>query len=117
MIRTKRLKTLIIDKKNNYNIYFEGFRKHKFTFNTEPSILNLSENELKETDVFFVVVYELKDIIQIVKLGQICKSIIIGTVNKRLYNSLQSIQDYPVIDLTPSFHLKSKLHDALAQFY
>ncbi len=117
MIKQKRLKTLIIDKKNNYNIYFNGFRKHKFAFSMEPSILKLSENELKEVDVFFVVVYEPKDIIQIVKLAPISKSIIIGTVNKRLFSSFQSIQDYPIVDLTPCLQLRSKLQDALARFY
>jgi hypothetical protein len=117
MTTQKRFKTLIIDKKNNYNIYFSGFRKHKFTFDMEPSILKLSENELNDTDVFFVVVYEPKDIIQIVKLAPISKSIIIGTVNKRLFSSFKSIQDYPIVDLTPCVQLRSNLHDALARFY
>ena len=117
MIKQKRLKTLIIDKKNNYNIYFNGFRKHKFTFNSEQSILKLSENELKKADVFFVVIYEPKDIIQILKLAPISKAIIIGTVNKRLFSSFKSIQDYPIVDLTPCVQLRSNLHDALARFY
>jgi hypothetical protein len=117
MIKSKRFKTLIIDKKNNYSIYFKGYRKHKFIFNTVASILKFSENELKETSVFFVVLYEPKDILQIVKLALISKSIIIGTSNKRLFSSFQSIQDYPIIDLTPCVQLRSNLQDALLRFY
>lgn len=114
----KRCKILIIDKKNNYSVLFNGLRKNKFTINSiTSSLVKNTELMLFETSIFFVVLYEPKDIIQLVKLAPISKSIIIGTVNKRLFSSLQSIQDYPIVNLSPGVHLMSNLQDALSRFY
>lgn len=113
----KRCKILLVDKNNKYPALFSGFRKNKFAINSMTSVLKSTELMLQETTIFFVVLYEPKDVIQLVKLAPISKSIIIGTENKRLFNSLRSIQDYPLVDLTPEAHLMSNLHDALARFY
>jgi|Laugresp1bdmlbsn_1035097.scaffolds.fasta_scaffold09910_3 hypothetical protein len=113
----KHCKIQIVDKKNEFYQLFKGFRKHKFEINSMTSILTCTELMLQETTIFFVVLYEPKDIIQLVKLAPISKSIIIGTVNKRLFNSLRSIQDYPLVNLSPGVHLMSNLQDALARFY
>jgi hypothetical protein len=113
----KRCKILIVDKKSKFSSLFKGFRKNKFAINSMTSVLKSTELMLQETTIFFVVLYEPKDVIQLVKLAPISKSIIIGTVNKRLFSSFQTIQDYTLVDLTPCVHLRSKLQDALARFY
>ncbi len=113
----KRCNILVVDKKNNYHILFKGFRKNKFKIDAISSVLKSTETALQDTNVFFVVLYEPKDIIQIVKLAPISKSIIIGTVNKRLFSSFRTIQDFPIVDLSSGVHLMSNLQDSLGRFY
>lgn len=113
----KRCNILVVDKKNNYPILFKGFRKNKFKIDSINSLLKSTEAALQDTNVFFVVLYEPKDIIQIVKLAPISKSIIIGTVNKRLFSSFKTIQDFPIVDLSSGVHLMSNLQEALGRFY
>lgn len=116
MTNSKRLKILVVDKKLNYGDYFNGFRKNKFTINSSKNILKYSEEELKEIGVFFIVLYEPRDIIQIVKLAPISKSIIIGTLNNRIFTSFRTIEDYPVVDLSSKFSILSNLLLALSRF-
>lgn len=113
----KRCNILVVDKKNNYPILFKGFRKNKFKIYSINSVLKSTESAFQDINVFFVVLYEPKDIIQIVKLAPISKSIIIGTVNKRLFSSFRTIQDFPIVDLSSGVHLMSNLQEALCRFY
>jgi hypothetical protein len=117
MVTTKRCKILVVDKKDKYSLIFKGFRKNKFAINSIPSVLNSTEMELFETSIFFVVLYEPKDYIQVIKLAPISKSIIIGTVNKRLFTSFRTIKDYPLVDLSVNFNFISNLQEALTMFY
>ncbi len=113
----KRCNILVVDKKNKYPLLFNGFRKNKFKIDGISSVLKNTETALQDTNVFFVVLYEPKDIIQIVKLVSISKSIIIGTGNKRLFSSFRTIQDFPIVDLSSGVHLMSNLQEALGRFY
>lgn len=112
-----RCKIVLVDKRNNYPLLFNGFRKNKFKIEVINSVLKSTETVLQDTNIFFVVLYEPKDIIQIVKLAPISKSIIIGTVNKRLFSSFRTIEDYPIVDLSSGVHLMSNLQEALSRFY
>lgn len=116
MITTKRLKISVVDKKDYYGVYFKGFRKNKFTINLVGSVLKHSENELKEIGVFFVVLYEPKDVIQLVKLSSVSKSIIIASPNKRLFISLKNISEFQIVDLSSKSNIMSNLHLALTRF-
>lgn len=116
MITTKRLKILVVDKKDNYGVYFKGFRKNKFAISSVGSVLKHTENELKEMGSFFVVLYEPKDMIQLVKLSTISKSIVLASANKRLLGSLKNISEFPIVDLSPKLNIMSNLHLALTRF-
>jgi hypothetical protein len=113
----KRCKILLVDKKNKYYTSFNGLRKNKFEVQTISSVLKCTDSTLQETSVFFVILYEPKDIIQIVRLTSISKTIIIGTVNKRLFNSLRNLKDYPIVDLSLSMSLLIPFQEALDRFY
>ncbi|WGK94748.1 MULTISPECIES: hypothetical protein [Flavobacterium] len=116
MIKGNRQNILLIDKKNKFSFLFQGFRKNKFSIETVNSILKCAETELIRPSVFFVVIYEPRDVIQLVKLAPISKSIIIGTVNKRLFSSFQLIQEYPVVDLSGKGNIINSFHNCLEQF-
>ena len=116
MIATKRLKIFVVDKKDYYGIYFKGFRKNKFTINSVSSVLKNSENELNEIGLFFVVLYDPKDMIQLVKLSTISKSIVLASANKRLLGSLKNISEFPIVDLSSKLNIMSNLHLALTRF-
>jgi hypothetical protein len=112
-----RCKVLLVDKKGNFLQLFKGFRKNKFAINSVSSVLKSSEIELNETSIFFVVLYEPKDIIQIVKLSNITHSIIVGTVNKRLFQSFRTIRDYPIVDLSTNVNIMTQMHEAIKRIW
>ena len=116
MIKTNRLNILLIDKKDKFSFLFKGFRKNKFSIESVISILKCTETELMKSSIFFVVVYEPRDIIQLVKLAPISKSIIIGTVTKRLFTSFQLIKEYPVVDLSGKVNIINNFHNCMNNF-
>ena len=112
----KRYSIVVVDKKSKFSFLFQGFRKNKFSIEYFISILKYTEVELRESSIFFIVIYEPRDIIQLVKLAPVSKSIIIGTVNKRLFSSFQSIKQYSVVDLSGKVNILNNFHNCIQQF-
>jgi hypothetical protein len=113
MITSKRFKILVIDRKDNYSIYFKGFRKNKFAIITVGSGLKFSVNDLKEIGMFFVVLYDSKDMKQLCKLSSISKSIIVASENKMLLNSIKNFSEFQLVDLSIKTHIMPNMNLAL----
>lgn len=111
-----RYNIVVVDKKKKFSFLFQGFRKNKFSIKHAVSIIKCTESELREFSIFFIVVYEPRDIIQLVKLAPISKSIIIGICNKRLLSSFESIKQYPVVDLSGKVSFLINFHNCIGQF-
>lgn len=110
-----RCKILLIDKKNKFSYLFNGFRKNKFAIFFSDSLFKQSDNELCDVDVFFFVLYENKDIIQLIKLFKTCPKIIVASDNYRLLKLLSKLNSFPIVNLTGDENITISLRNSLNQ--
>jgi hypothetical protein len=113
MIESKRCEILLIDKKSKYDYLFNGFRKNKFCISVCSSILRHTDDDFLKTHIFFVVLYDTRDVIQLVKLFDVFHNVIVGSDNKRILNSFQKIKRFPLIDLSNKQELFISLHKSI----
>jgi hypothetical protein len=74
MNNCKRTTILIVDKQDKCMDYFKGLRKNKFRVKFSKSVLDTTETELEQTDIFFVVLYKPVEFIQLVKISEFKKA-------------------------------------------
>lgn len=110
-----RCKILLVDKKHKFSFIFNGLRKNKFSVNFSDSVLKNTESELLNVNVFFIVIYEKKDIIQLIKLFKIYPSIIIASENSKLLRRLNQLNTFPVVNLIDKCKIMSSFHSSLNQ--
>ena len=108
MSKCNRINILVVDKKNVYMDKFRGLRKNKFLVNAVENIYKQSTIKLDDVDVFFLVLYSYRDVIQLLILAN-HPNIIIGTENTNILKSMRVLNGYKVIDLTSRFDLFSVL--------
>jgi hypothetical protein len=98
---SKRFKILIVDKKSKYPYLFNGLRKKKFSISICNSVLNYKKEDLNNNfNMFFVVLYESRDLIQLVKLFDVSKSIIVASQSRVILNSFEKMALLPLVDLS-----------------
>lgn len=97
---SKRSKILVVDKKKKYSSLFQGFRKHKFSIDKLDSLLQLSEMELTNFNLFFIVVYETRDIFELLKIYKGSVPVIIASDNLKILKKLNGLVCMPVLDLS-----------------
>jgi hypothetical protein len=65
----ERSKILVIDKYNKYSYLFKGYRKNKFVLKNNVSFSKFSDKELPDFNLFFIVLYEPKDIFELLRVS------------------------------------------------
>ena len=108
MSKGKRFNILVVDKKSIYIEKFRGLRKNKFQVHSVANLLKQSTIELDEVDTFFLVLYNYRDVIQLINLTN-HSNIIIGSDNSSILKSMSIINKYKVVDLSSRFDLCSVL--------
>lgn len=93
---------MVIDKKGNFSFLFKGFRKHKYTVTRIEKVNSLNSNELSSFDLLFVILYDFKDVFDLLLLKSIHSSIIVGSENSKILKKLKSAEFNPVVDLSGS---------------
>jgi hypothetical protein len=111
----KRCRILLVDKKNRFSYLFNGFRKNKFTFFFSDSVFKHSDQELYDVNVFFFVLYDNKDIIQLIKLFKFSPKIIVASDNYRLLKLLIKLNSFPIVDLTGNENIGISLNNSFNQ--
>lgn len=112
-----RCEILLIDKKEKYSFLFNGFRKNKFYINQLKSISNLTETDLRYVNLFFVVLYDYRDVFELLKLKKFDTPIIIGSENSSILKKINEIDCFSVIDMSGGINLTMKLHSCIGQFF
>jgi hypothetical protein len=115
MYSSKRCKILVVDKKLKYEYLFSGFRKNKFSISVCDSVLKHSDESILDPTIFFVVIYESRDVIQLIKLFDVSKTVIIASESKKILNSFKKISRFPVIDLSSKVSFSIGLHDSITE--
>jgi hypothetical protein len=115
MIKSKRSKILIVDKKAKYDFLFHGFRKNKFSISVCNSVLKHTEKEVLNTQIFFVVLYDTRDVIQLIKLFDVAQTVIVASESKRILKSMQNISRFPLVDLSTKLKYSTGLQQSIAK--
>lgn len=118
MIKESRFKIVVVDKKSNFPFLFHGIRKNKYTVTRIATVKELLSNELTSFNLFFVVLYEFKDVFELLLLNSTSSSIIVGSQNAIILKKLKSAGCYPVVDLSGNvFNVNTSFYDCVKEFF
>jgi hypothetical protein len=105
----------VVDKYDKYSYLFKGFRKNKFVINSLISISKLSDVELSESNLFFIVLYEPKDIFELLKIYKGATPIIIASENVKILKKIKNVGCFIILDLSKKGNLSIGLHECIEQ--
>lgn len=113
----KRNKILVVDKKSNYSSLFQGFRKNKFTIENLDSVLKMANDELVTFNLFFVVLYETRDVFELLKIYNGSTPIIVASENSRILKKMKNLSCLPLLDLSLKGNTTIKLHECIKDVF
>lgn len=111
---SQKCKIIVIDKKNNYSFLFEGLRKNKFKILKSDTILNYTPNDIEcSNNLFFMVLYELSDVFELLKLNTQTVPYIIASKNPKIIKKLKILGFTQLIDLSGGVNIMASLNECL----
>ena len=114
---SNRRKILVIDKYDKYSYLFSGFRKNKFVHNKLISLFKLSEADLFDISLFFIVLYEPRDVFELLKVCKSTTPVIIASENVKILKKLKDLEGFIVLDLSKKGNLYIEFHECLSQVF
>ena len=112
-----RHKILVVDKNHKYPFLFEGLRKNKFSIGCLRSFAGLSESELSNFNMFFMVIYEPKDIFELLKVYKGTIPIVIASDNSKIIKKMKNLGCLPLIDLSIKGNINSGVYECINQMF
>jgi hypothetical protein len=113
----KKCKILILDKKEKHASLFYGLRKNKFSISQMKTIMKLTDFEFAEFDFFLIVLYEYKDLLELLKVYNKNIPIIIGSENLKVLKKVKVLDSFPVFDLSGKVNNMVRMSDCFKQFF
>lgn len=114
---SSKCKVVIVDKKGRYLFLFQGFRKNKFDFSRLETVIEIPSEEIVSYNLFFVVLYEFRDVFELLKLNDIGIPIIVGTENSKIIKKLGMVNYYHCVDLSKKHTIISNLHNYINEIF
>ncbi len=96
----KKCKILIVDKKGKYSFIFRGFRKHKYDISQTETLLLLDNKDLNNYNLFFIVLYEVRDIFEVLKNHNANTPIILASENSKIIKKIEQLKCFSIVDLS-----------------
>ena len=115
----KRYSIVVVDKKMKFSFLFKGLRKHKYSVLEAETVDEITLNEITNFNLFFVVLYEFRDVFDLLLLNNNCSSntsIIIASENTKILKKAKKIACYPIVDLSGKININNNFHDCIQQF-
>lgn len=112
-----RCNILLIDKKEKYSFLFKGLRKNKFSLNPLKTMSNLLESDLVEINLFFIVLYDNRDVFELLRLKNSDTPIIVGSENVTILKKIKKTNCFSIIDLSSQGNLNSGMYDCMRQLF
>lgn len=110
-----RFKIVMIDKKEKFSNIFKGFRKHKFSINYFKNTSEITDKDFEFVNMFFVVLYDYKDLFELLKINTYNYPIIVGSDNINILNKIKKIDKVTVVDMSEEINLRIGLHNCIQQ--
>ena len=86
---SKKFKIGIVDKKGKYSFLFQGFRKNKFSISGLETVMTVTSEEMVNYNIFFMVLYEYRDVFELLKFRDGGIPAIIASENVKIIKKLQ----------------------------
>lgn len=113
-----RRSIVVVDKKEKFSYIFRGFRKHKYVISNTLTVYDENFiNVLQRFDLFFVVIYEFKDVLELFPLNNNNLSMIVASENPKILKKVRKLECFKVIDLTNKFNIASSLLDCVDEIF
>ncbi|WP_310594484.1 hypothetical protein [Flavobacterium sp.] len=103
----------VVDKKGKYFFLFQGFRKNKFAVSGLETVVSMTSELITQYNLFFVVVYEYKDVFELLQLKDCGIPIIVASENFKIIKKLQIIDFHHCIGLSEKINILTSLHDCI----
>lgn len=119
MMIKNRYIIVVVDKKGKFPFLFQGLRKHKYTVLTTENVDEISSIEVSNFNLFFVVLYEFRDVFELLILNRIYKTnipIILASENSKIIKKINKIACYPIVDLSGKVNINISFHDVLKEY-
>jgi hypothetical protein len=113
---SKKFKIGVVDKKGKYSFLFQGFRKNKFSISELETVMSVTSEEMVNYNLFFMVLYEYRDVFELLKFRDGGIPAIIASENVKIIKKLQKLNCYPVVDLSKRNSIHTSLHDCMNEF-
>lgn len=97
---SKRYKILVVGKNDKYQLLFEGLRKNKFAINFSRSFSSFSESELTYFNMFFIVIYEPRDVFELLRVYKENTPIVVASNNLNILKKMKNFSSLTLIDLS-----------------
>lgn len=114
---SSRHKILIIDKNDKYPFLFKGFRKNKFFIDHFKSFSKLSDRELSDFNLFFMVMYETKDVFELLKVYKGTIPVVVASDNLRILKKMKNLGCFPLLDLSKKENVNIGLYNCIEQVF
>ena len=106
---------MVVDKNDKYSFLFKGFRKNKFEINHFGTVLKFSDTELSNIDLFFMVLYETRDVFELLKIYKGTTPIVIASDNLRILKKMKNLGCFSLFDLSKKGNLHIGLSECIQQ--
>jgi hypothetical protein len=113
---SKKFKIGVVDKKGKYSFLFQGFRKNKFSISGLETVMSVTSEEMVNYNLFFMVLYEYRDVFELLKFRDGGIPAIIASENVKIIKKLQKLNCYPVVDLSKRNSIHNSLYDCMNEF-
>ena len=106
----------VVDKSGKYFFLFRGFRKNKFAISGLETVMSITSEEMANYNIFFMVLYEFKDVFELLKFRDSGIPAIIASENVKIIKKIQKLNCYPVVDLSKRNSIHNSLYDCMNEF-
>lgn len=113
----KRCEILVVNKKDNHPFLFSGFRKGKFSVQNKNTITKVPEKELICFDLFVLILYEFKDVFELLKIFDKGIPVIIATENLKILSKMKELNNFFVVNLSGNANVTGNLHECIKQIF
>lgn len=115
-----RCKILLVDKKEKYSFLFDGLRKNKFSLNhLKTTFVSKDDENITGINLFFVVLYDYRDILELLKLkNSNCPCpIVVGSENLNILKKIKKIDSFFVVDMSGKSNLNMEFYNCIRSIF
>jgi hypothetical protein len=117
MYKKTRNRILVVDKNGRYVSLFKGLRKNKFIVDSIPSLSTLSAEELLDFNLFFIVLYNARDVFDLLKVYKEKTPIVVASSNLKILKKMRDLGCFSVVDFSKKGNLSIELLDCIKQVF